>query len=265
MMKMNYISEELAQTEEKLNRINNLKLNSIYVVAYGEDMQEALRNNERLLEKGNCFLQQKKVRNFSSPGTILYSDSLQQQRIERWNAWWTFERKHDFIEDFKKAATDIGFKTSSFIEFYNLIDKNYSLIDSTDIKKLQTYFYADNINASAELSTVVSVIKVDDQNKAEVVNDISRLDGIYVMDRKSILSGMVDSLSQDFNFIANVSLSLILIILIIAFGRFELGFITFIPIFLSWVWTLGIMGMAGIKFNIFNLSLIHISEPTRPY
>ncbi len=73
------------------------------------------------------------------------------------------------------------------------------------------------------------------------------------MDRKSLLSGMVNTLGKDFNFIANVSLSLILLILIIAFGRIELGFITFIPIFLSWVWTLGIMAMTGIKFNIFNI------------
>ena len=100
---------------------------------------------------------------------------------------------------------------------------------------------------------MVSVIKVDDLNKEPIIDKIDTLEGIVVMDRKSILSGMVESLGKDFNFIANVSLSLILVILIIAFGRFELGFITFIPIFLSWVWTLGIMGMAGIKFNIFNI------------
>ena len=35
MMKMNYISDKLARTEENLNRINNYKLNSVYVIAHG--------------------------------------------------------------------------------------------------------------------------------------------------------------------------------------------------------------------------------------
>ena len=74
-----------------------------------------------------------------------------------------------------------------------------------------------------------------------------------VIDRKSVLSQMVNTLGEDFNFIANVSLLLILIVLILAFGRIELGVITFIPILVSWIWTLGFMGIFDIRFNIFNI------------
>jgi len=50
MMKMNYVSDELTQAEENLNRINNYKLISVYVVAYGHSFQEALVNNEKVLK-----------------------------------------------------------------------------------------------------------------------------------------------------------------------------------------------------------------------
>ncbi len=253
MMKMNYISRELSKTEEKLNKINNYKLNSVYVVAHGENLQQALLHNEKLVEEGNVFLQQKKVSSFSSPGALLYSDSLQRQRINRWNAWWTEDRKKSFMENFDQAAVQTGFKTASFGEFYHLVHKPYTILDSADFQRLQSYFYADNISTSSQLSTIVSVIKVDDLNKEPVTDVLKDMDGIVVMDRKSMLSGMVSTLGSDFNFIANVSLSLILVILILAFGRFELGFITFVPIFLSWIWTLGFMGITGIKFNIFNI------------
>ncbi len=253
MMKMNYMSKELMQAEENLNRINNYKLNSIYAIAHGENLQEALKNNEKLLIKGKEFLQQDRIRSFSSPGSLLFSDSLQNKRIIRWNEFWQGSRREVFLKDFENAATETGFKRGSFTGFYNLVEKDYSTIDTGDFRKLTKYFYADNISTRPGLSTVVSVIKADDLNKASVEEEVGKIDGVVVLDRKSMLSEMVKVMGRDFNFIANVSLSLILIILIIAFGRFELGFITFIPIFLSWIWTLGIMGITGIKFNIFNI------------
>jgi uncharacterized protein len=253
MMKMNYISAKMARTEENLNRINNYKLNSVYVVAHGNNLQEALFRNDKLVEKGNEFLQEKRIRSFSSPGALLFSDSLQQKRIDRWNAYWTDSKKKDFLLRFDQAARQTGFNPSSFSGFHDLVNRSYSILEPHDFNQLKAHFFNENIHDIPGLSTVVSVIKVDDLNKEPMIDKIGALEGIVVMDRKSILSGMVESLGKDFNFIANVSLSLILVILILAFGRFELGFITFIPIFLSWVWTLGIMGMAGIKFNIFNI------------
>jgi 1-acyl-sn-glycerol-3-phosphate acyltransferase len=253
MMKMNYMSDELAQAEENLNRINSYKLNSVYAIAHGENLEEALRSNERLLIKGKEFLDQKKVRSFSSPGEFLFSDSLQKRRIERWNNFWSNGRKEKYISSFNKAAAETGFRSGSFTGFYNLINKDYSPIDTGSFGKLRSYFYADNINSRPGLATVVSVIKTDDHNKLFVEKEIEKINGIVVLDRKSMLSELINVLGHDFNFIANVSLSLILIILIIAFGRFELGFITFIPIFLSWIWTLGIMAITGIRFNIFNI------------
>jgi 1-acyl-sn-glycerol-3-phosphate acyltransferase len=253
MMRMNYMSDKLSRTEENLNRINNYKLNSVYVVAHGDNLQKALSRNDKLVEKGNEFLQKNMIRSFSSPGALLLSDSVQQKRIDRWNVFWTDSKKKDFLTRFDQTARQTGFNVSSFGGFHDLVNRSYTVLDTHDFQQLQSLFFNENISVTPRLSMVISVFKVNDLNKEALIKKISPLEGIVVIDRKSILSGMVESLDKDFNFIAKVSLSLILVILIIAFGRFELGFITFIPIFLSWVWTLGIMGMAGIKFNIFNI------------
>ena len=253
MMKMNYLSPELAQAEENLNRINNYKLNSVYIISEGEDLQEALKNNEKLMAAGNRLLAENRISSFSSPGALLYSDSLQLSRIDRWNRFWSEERKRTFLSDFEKAASAAGFKPGSFTGFSNMITRKYSTIDSSAFGTLRDYFYSNNITSRPGFTAIASEIKVDNINKEPVENEISSISGVTVMDRKSLLSGMVDTLGKDFNFIANVSLSLILVILIIAFGRIELGFITFVPILLSWIWTLGIMGLTGIKFNIFNI------------
>ena len=253
MMKMNYMSDELRQTEENLNRINNAKLNSVYVVAYGNDLQGALISNEKLLKNANLLKHQGIVSSYSSPSALLMSDSLQLRKIGRWNAFWEEDKRKNFLNALDDKTRLTGFKPGSFSEFSALIKKDFSTADSSVFKALENIFFVDNISVTPGLASIVTVLKVDDPGKEQVIRSFDKMEGVVVIDRKSVLSGIVNTLGTDFNFIANVSLLLILGVLIIAFGRIELGVITFVPIFLSWIWTLGFMGMFDIKFNIFNI------------
>lgn len=253
MMKMNYMSDELKKTEDKLNRINNTKLSSVYVVAYGDDLQHALRNNEIVLQQATELKNEGIVRDFNSPGSLLMSDSLQLHKITRWNSYWQPEKKKNFLATLEEKAVLAGFRPGSFTEFNELMNKEFKIADSSLFNTLESVFFIDNISITPELASVVTVLKVDNQDKDLAVQRFSETDGAFIIDRKSVLSQIVNTLGEDFNFIANVSLLLILGVLILAFGRIELGMITFVPIFLSWIWTLGFMGMSGIRFNIFNI------------
>jgi 1-acyl-sn-glycerol-3-phosphate acyltransferase len=253
MMKMNYYTPELARAEENLNKINNQKLSTVYVVARGDGLQDALRRNEKLVKKGNELLREGRISAFSTPGALLYSDSVQQLKIARWNRFWTDERKDDLFSAFEKAAAETGFRSNSFGEFYKMITGDYGKIDEADFNLLRNYFYSNNISTGEKGSAIVSEIKTEEFGKKDVEAELSSIPGITVMDRKSMLTGVVDTLAKDFNLIANISLILILVILIIALGRIELGVITFVPILVSWIWTLGVMSITGIKFNIFNI------------
>ena len=42
-------------------------------------------------------------------------------------------------------------------------------------------------------------------------------------------------------------------LLLLSFGRIETGLTTALPMFASWLLTLGFMGVTGIRFNIFNI------------
>lgn len=253
MMKMNYMSDELKRTEDKLNRINNAKLSSVYVVAYGSDLQQALRKNEIVLQQATELKNRGVVRDFNSPGSLLMSDSLQLHKISRWNNFWQHEKKRNFLVTLEEKAVSAGFRPNSFTEFNGLMNKEFNVADSSLFKTLESIFFIDNISVAPELASVVTVLKVGNEDKDMAVQSFSGTEGVFVIDRKSVLSHIVNTLGEDFNFIANVSLILILGVLILAFGRIELGMITFVPIFLSWIWTLGFMGMLGIRFNIFNI------------
>jgi 1-acyl-sn-glycerol-3-phosphate acyltransferase len=153
----------------------------------------------------------------------------------------------------EKKAVLAGFRPGSFSDFGNTIRTEFTTADSNEFNTLRDIFFVDNIAVSPDLASIITVLKVSEQEKEVILQHFDTLPGAMVIDRKSVLSQMVNTLGNDFNFIANVSLLLILGVLVLAFGRIELGFITFVPILLSWVWTLGFMGMFDIRFNIFNI------------
>ena len=64
---------------------------------------------------------------------------------------------------------------------------------------------------------------------------------------------LVRVLKNDFNLLVKLSLGIVFLILLLSFGRIELALITFIPMAVSWIWTLGIMAIFGIQFTIFNI------------
>jgi len=183
MMKMNYMPEELARAEEHLNRINNYKLNSLYVVAYGSNMEEALVNNEKVLEQADLLKNDGKIRSFSSPGSVLYSDSLQKQKIARWKIFWDQAGKEEFISGLNSEADALGFREGTFSEFGNMISKDFKTLDTADFNSLQELFFVDNISSTGDLTSVITTLKVEDESLDEVTRVFGNSKGPLIIDR----------------------------------------------------------------------------------
>ena len=71
----------------------------------------------------------------------------------------------------------------------------------------------------------------------------------------SVAQGLVKALSEDFNTIGLVCSLIVFIFLWMSFGSLELSILTFLPLAVSWYWIQGIMGVAGLQFNIVNIIL----------
>jgi hypothetical protein len=79
-------------------------------------------------------------------------------------------------------------------------------------------FFVDNISSTGDLTSVITTLKVEDESLDEVTRVFGNSKGALIIDRKSMLSGLVDTLADDFSLIANISLSLILVVLIMLSG-----------------------------------------------
>ncbi|MCK4749728.1 MAG: 1-acyl-sn-glycerol-3-phosphate acyltransferase, partial [Bacteroidales bacterium] len=74
-----------------------------------------------------------------------------------------------------------------------------------------------------------------------------------IFDNQYFINQFFDVLKEDFNQLVIISMIVVFLILLLFFGRIEIALITFIPIIISWMWTLGLMGLFKIEINIFNI------------
>lgn len=253
MMKFNYMSKDLAQAEKNLNSISNVSLRSIYLVSSGQNLDEALANNEKNLPLLNKLEQEKTINKYSTISTILLSTNEQQKRIKRWKDFWTEEKKEKLKADLIIKSARYKFKETAFQQFYDLLEKDFSPVGPEAFSGLKSTMLDNYISQSENETTVVTVIKTTAENEEQVFNSFSENEHLVVFDKKFLTNRFVEIIKNNFNLILTISSMLVLIMLIISYGRFELALITYIPMVLSWLCILGLMGLFGIKFNIINI------------
>jgi uncharacterized protein len=253
MMKMNYVTPKLAKAEKNLNSISNVSLRSIYVVSSGNTLDEALENNEKILPLLDKLQKENTLRKYSTISTIILSKEEQEKRINRWNNYWTKDKKEQLRSELIRKSAAYKFKENAFDQFYVLLDKNYSPITVDAFSGLKASMLDNYITEKEKESTVVTIIKTTAENEDKVYNAFTEDKNLTLFDKKFLTNRFVEIIRNNFNLILTISSMLVLIVLIISYGRFELALITYIPMALSWLIILGIMGMFDIRFNIINI------------
>jgi len=253
MLKINYQDETLQKAQKHLDEVNNLSLRSVYLVASGKDLNSALRHSEENLATLEALKAKGIVKKYASVSTLLLSDSSQQVRIARWKNFWTENRKDSLKKNLVQLGRNFKFKDEAFADFYALLDRNFSKLDQSGMDTLRKRVLNDWITENKALTTVVTMVKVDGKDKQLVYDAFANKPNLVVFDKQFMTSQFVDVISSDFMLILVMTSLLVLGFMLLSHGRIELTLINFLPMFISWLWILGLMGMFGLKFNIINI------------
>ncbi len=253
MNKMNYMPDKLKQAEDNLDRINNVKLKSLFIVSLGDNLNQALQQNEKTEQIIKRLKEEGLVKKSGAISEILCSDSLQKVRIDRWNLYFTGQKKDEIKKNLTEAGSRHKFNEKAFAAFFSLLDKNYQTVNPENFNIIKKLFLSNLISEKENRSLIVNNLKVEQEDKKAVSEAFSGRKNIVVLDKQYLTHHFIDILKNDFNKLVKISLVVVFCILLIAFGRIELALITFIPMAVSWLWTLGIMSILGIHFNIVNI------------
>jgi len=250
---MSYMPKELKKAELTLEKISQYTLRSVFVVTQGKTLDEALSNTKRFIDKVKQLKNQGLVKKYASVTSLAIPGDIQQTRINRWNDYWTTDKKALIRERLTQAAVQNGFKASGFAGFTTWLDKKFIPAGPDKLPALTSLFLDPYISEGQQMATVTTVLKVQQEDKPFLYEALNGEKASFIFDKQFLTSTFMDILNTDFNKLVIVSLLIVFFVLLISYGRIELALITFIPMFISWIWTLGIMGLFGMKLNIFNI------------
>ena len=179
---------------------------------------------------------------------FLASESMQKERIDRWNEF--VSKHHDLLNaQFAKAAKAKGFSVDAFSDFQQIINGSYEPREFSYFAPLTSTVFNGNIVKQNQYF-IVDKLSVE---PLEIEKVKSSIPGSF--DIESLNSSLANSLSDNFNYIGWACSLIVFFFLWFSFRKIELAIISFVPMAISWVWILGLMAILGIKFNIVNVIL----------
>lgn len=252
MMKMNFMSKELAKSQDIINQRNSESLNSVFHVAEGSTMEEALQENEKAQLQLDTLKSKQLLRKYSSLSQFLLSSERQQQKVAQWNQYWTEEKKQNLAQNMVRIGTEVGFNTSAFVSVKNMLYKSYTVPDSL-YTAVFTHLFKDLVSEENGTYKILSLLKIKQENRDKVYAAIATTNTHYLTDRQLMTSRFVQFIKDDFYQILALTSLIVFLTILISYGRIEIALISFIPMVVTWICILGLMGLLGIEFNIINI------------
>ncbi|MEJ1237668.1 1-acyl-sn-glycerol-3-phosphate acyltransferase [Chryseolinea sp. T2] len=250
--RLNFMNESTRAAQQQLEHINKGSLGSVYVVSRGADLEHALRKAEMARPVLEELKQKNIVTRFTTPALLLVSDSLQQLRINRWEQYWSEARRTRASAAVRQGATALKFSPAVMDNFDSLVSKKYRRASDATLKPIRDALFENFIITGVQGDVIISLAQAAPANKPQVIEAFNTTTSGAV-DRQMLANMFVEYVHADFNFIVTITAVLVFAALFLSFGRIELTLITFVPMFITWIWILGIMAMLNIEFNIVNV------------
>lgn len=249
---LNYIPKELKISEAKLQKLSDITSKSIYTISYGNSEEDALSRNSEL----SSFLEKEKkegkILSYNSIGSVVLSEKDQQKKIDEWNSFWNEKKKSQTISELISSGNKLGFNSSAFDNFNEVLHKDYSVLQLKDYQQVKALQISEFMSSENGFYTVSNVVKVDEKKRDAFIKDIEKKHDAIAIDRQQMNENFLGLLKRDFNTLINYSLLAIILTIIVFFRNFELTVLTMFPIVLTGVVTAGILYFLGLELNIFS-------------
>jgi 1-acyl-sn-glycerol-3-phosphate acyltransferase len=251
--KLNYESEILTRAREHLETLTDIGSKSIYLSTYGSDQEAVLQKNDALFEQLNQLQTKEEIVSFSSIGALVHSHKEQNAKIAAWKDFWNEKKKENTKKNLIESGMEFGFKPSSFESFYNLLNKDFRPVETSELNSISSFPIEDYIVSDSLSTTITSLIKVEEAQIQNLRRATQNETNTLLIDRKQVNETFLGNLKNDFNRLIWYSLVVVVLLLVLFYRSLSLTLVTAIPLFLSWFLTIGLMGFFKIEFNIFNI------------
>ncbi|WP_282629756.1 1-acyl-sn-glycerol-3-phosphate acyltransferase [Empedobacter sedimenti] len=251
LSKLNYVPTDQKIAEQKLETSSNSISKSLYVVNYGNNVEDVLNQNIALTNKLQKAEGKDEILSYNSIQSLVLPISVQQEKIKDWEDFWNSEKVNFVKNEFIKDGKQYGFKEEIYNQFFSIFDKAYKPLKLENYRSFNPSLFEEFVSQKNGFYTISTLVKLKEESRENFIKQYHNKETI-VIDRKQLNENFLGNLVTDFNNLVNYSFIAVLLILWYFFRRIELMIISAIPIALSGLVTAGLMGLFDIKFNIFS-------------
>ena len=263
---INYMSEEQQTEMAHLQKMaqEDTTTQTIYVVTDAPTLSEALVKDSAMQQHLQTIAHQAGVKGMSSCYPFLCSQAEQQQRLQRWQAF-VSRYEATLTQTLPVLMQEKGFDTQSFGDFFQTIRASYPALKPQSFAPLTSAVFANNlsVDSTENICHLVTTLKVANEQvdtmqhqlQQTINSSSSQTETSYVFHIKELNSEVANNLSDNFNYIGFACGCIVFFFLWFSMGNLELAALSFLPMAVSWIWILGLMGIGDIQFNIVNVIL----------
>jgi len=251
-------SAQTREAEEHVTQAFGMEsLRRTLVVTSGETLDAALRENDMAA----VTLHQAGAR-YESASYVLPARQTQRENLARWRAFFNDAR----IALVKQAIADARATRADGVEVRfseAVIEKRFSaffetmraaqdtaLIDADVLRKRPVWSLMAGFVQERDGRTWIGTTAQLPDDKLGLVR--AQIPSAFVVSKAAFVSRMIGLIQRDLALMGGLSLVLVVGLVWLTFRRVKDSLIALVPVLGSLLWTLGVMGLLGIPFNIIN-------------
>ena len=231
----------------------------LYAIAEGNSVSEAAKVNDAIQERLSSLLSSGKISSVKGVGDMIPGESVQRERISRWNSFWSDGKKEKLLAELSSESRKAGFSEDAFSLFTDMLEAEYSPQDAeSDVfSPACSVFDGAYILSSGGKVCILSKVGYEDLSEIDSIKEAitSGIPSSLSFGTPDISNQLAKVLSESFDWIGSVCGLVVFIFLCLSMRRLELSVMSFLPLAVGWYWILGTMGLFGMKFNIVNVIL----------
>ena len=199
LSKINFQPETIKKAEQKIQNIANSNGKTLYLVSYGNTIDEALQENSKVYQRLKKFNTEHRLNSYSSIGGGVLSTQTQNKKIQEWKDFWDSRDTSALKNKILSESAKYGFKPASFKDFYHLLNKDFKNLQLNDYQNTTNLYLNDFISISEDFATVTTTVNLGDVPSQEFTAQFDHLDHMLIIDRERINEGFLGNLKNDFN------------------------------------------------------------------
>lgn len=254
-----YLSDLLLKNDmNEVNRAFGNAMESLTFISKGENLDQALNASLILSNKLKDLKRTGIVESYTSVTPLISPREVQKENIKRWNLFWNEHRLQSLNEDLQGIGVQLGMRSDAFSRFIEgLSRKDHSILKLPSFQGTPLEDFLDShINVASHAKVLANARLRSGVTSDEFIQYL-RLDKevAEVINPQGFVRGMIDLIFKELKVLAGLAIICVLTILII-FQGLSRGVMLSIPLFVSLVWTFGVMGWLGQQLNVMNCIII---------